>query len=289
MEQIVVGFDGSKPAMGALRWAAEEAERHGWEVLVVQSWREPILGDRPLIEIWQDPEAGARLVKAELDGAVDRVAGDHPAVHFSTQLLGDRPDRVIIEVSEDAPLVVVGARGRGGFSSLLLGSVSRRVASGAASTVVVVRGKWDAGGDVVVGVDGSVPSRRALAWAAAEARQRRCRLRVVLAWSYLLPEGVHGPEPFRASYTDADARLALRTIADEVLGTDPGVEVELEATCELAAKALMERGEDAALLVVGPRKSSMRTRFDLGSVTLQLLHHAPCPLAIVRSGEDQET
>lgn len=161
-------------------------------------------------------------------------------------------------------MVVVGHRGRGEFSSLLLGSVSQWIATRALSTVVVVRPSENKDGDVLVGADGSEPSRRALAWAAEEARQRDSRLRVVLAWSYLLPEGVHGLEPFRAGYTDADARRALRTIAEEVLGPDPGLEVKLEATCDLAARALIERADHAALLVVGPQKSSMHSRLDLG-------------------------
>jgi len=287
MEQVVVGFDGSRQALEALRWAAREAERRGWDVLVVQSWRERLVGERPIIEIWQDPEAGLRAVQAALDDAVDTVAQDHPAVRFSSLVVGERADRALVELSAEAPMVVVGARGRGGFSSLLLGSVSQHVASRASCTVVVVRTGTVGDGDVVVGVDGSDASRRALSWAAEAARQSQRRLKVVLAWSYLLPESEHGLEPFRASYTAADARRALETIVKEVLGSDPGLEVELEATCDLAARALIERGGDAALLVVGPEKSPSRAWLDLGSVTLQVLHHVSCPLAIVRSVQDR--
>lgn len=139
MEPIVVGFDGSKPAMGALPWTALEAERQGSEVLVVQSYREPVFGDRPSAKTWPDPGARMRRVQAQLDLATGTVAEDHPTVCFSTQLVGDRPDRALVGFSEGASMVVVGHRGRGRFSSLLLGSVSQWIATRALSTVVVVR------------------------------------------------------------------------------------------------------------------------------------------------------
>ena len=97
-----------------------------------------------------------------------------------------------------------------------------------------------------------------------------------------MPEGPDGPEPFQPDYSAADASRALKDVVDEVLGENPGVELVLEATCALAAKALIERSKDASLLVVGPRDRSMHSRIDLGSVTAQLLHHAPCPIAVVR-------
>lgn len=282
VDRIVVGFDGSEPAMEAVRWAAAEADRRGWDVLVVQSWREPLFGGPSWVELWEDPDLPRQRAQADLDAAVEAVASDHPAVGFATQLANDSPARAVIDASEGVSLVVVGARGRGGFSTLLLGSVSQRIVSRAATTVVVVRGDVDGDGDVVVGVDGSPTGRRALAWAAEEARLRSRKLRAVMAWTYLVPQGEHGAEPFRAEYTDADARLALRTICDEVLGPDPQVELDLDAVCDMAARALIERAADASLLVIGPGESSVPARLDLGSVSLQVLHHAPCPVALVR-------
>ncbi len=288
MDKVVVGFDGSKSALHALGWAAAEAERRGWNVEVVQSWREPLLEGRPWVEIWDDPEGAARQTEADLHTTVGRVAGEHPTVVFHAELSGDRPGPALVHAAKGAAMVVVGARGRGGFARLLLGSVGRRVAAEAPTNVAVVRGGGDPDGDVVVGVDGTASSRRALAWAADEARLRGTRLRVVMAWSYLLPESEDGPVPFRPDYTEADARRALNTIVHGVLGPEPDIELELEATCELAAKALLERADDAALLVVGPRDASLRHRVDLGSVTAQLLQHAPCPVVVVRDDGEHE-
>lgn len=280
MEQIVVGFDGSKAAYEALQWAAEEAQRSGCGVHVVQSWKEPIFTDRSALDLWSDPESALRRTGSDLTDVVRTFAEAHPSVAFTEQLVGDPPDEVLAAAAAGASMLVVGARGHGGFARLLLGSVSRRLAGSAPCTVVVVREPED-GGDVVVGVDGTEPSRRALRWAAGEAKARNRPLRVVMAWSYLMPEGVHGPEPFRPSYTGADADRALRSIVDEVLGREESQGAVLETTCELAGKALIERGERAALVVLGGHDAA-HPHFDLGSVTAQVLHHASCPVAVAR-------
>lgn len=282
METIVVGFDGSQPALEALRWAADEAEMRRWNVVLVQSWQEPVLTDVAWVTVWDDLEESKRRVQEDLEALAAEFAAERPTISFSAQLVTGPAGRVLADPESGAAMVVVGARGLGGFSSLLLGSVSRKVAARAPSTVVVVRAPGNAEGAIVVGVDGSDDSRKALAWAADEARLRGRPLRVVMAWSYLMPEGPDGPEPFQPDYSAADANRALKEVVDEVLGEDPGVELVLEATCALAAKALIERSKDASLLVVGPRDRSMHSRIDLGSVTAQLLHHAPCPIAIVR-------
>ncbi len=281
MTRIVVGYDGSQASLMAVGWACEEAERNGAEVHVIQSWKEPMLGDRTLIEIWQHPETGIATTQANLDLAMGPVAERHPTVALQGVVVGERADAALVEASAGADLTVVGSRGRGGFASLLLGSVSRNVAAAAASSVVVVRAPERSGDTVVVGVDGTEPSRRALKWAARAAQQRKSRLHVVMAWSYLLPEGEHGPEAFRPSYSGEDAKAALEAIVDDVLGPDLGAEVVLEAACELAAKALLERAEGASLLVLGGHEPTS-AGFDFGSVTAQLLHHAPCPVALIR-------
>lgn len=282
MRRIVVGFDGSAEAWKALRWAAQEADRRSAELLVARAWHERILDHRSWYEMWQDPDGARKAVDAELAQVADRLAAERPGRPVAHVLLGGDPAAAIVELGEDADLVVVGARGRGGFTGLLLGSVGRRVAASATSPVVIVRDGGRPDGDVVVGVDGLRAGRGALRWAADEAGRRGVRLRVVMAWTYLLPESADGPEPFLAEYTVSTARIALRQIVGDVLGAEPGIEVALEVPCEGAANALIERSSDACLLVVGPRRASLQHRVDVGSVTAQVLEHARVPVAVVR-------
>ena len=133
-------------------------------------------------------------------------------------------------------------------------------------------------GVVVVGVDGSAGSRRALRWAAAEARLRGATLRVVHAWTYLdQPEGTFNP-----AYGEDDAR---RVLDDEVAALGPdseGLEIERVTVCDLPSRALLDAAAGADLVVVGARGLGGFEGLLLGSVSQQVAQHAPCPSAIVR-------
>jgi nucleotide-binding universal stress UspA family protein len=136
-------------------------------------------------------------------------------------------------------------------------------------------------GIVAVGVDDSDGSRRALEWAAEEARIRGARLRPVLAWSYLeQPEG-----KFDAAYGEDDALRNLDRFL-EAAGVDLGeLDVERRVICDLPARALLEAAKDADLLVVGSRGSGGFKGLLLGSVSQQVVQHAPCPVTVVPHAE----
>ena len=132
-------------------------------------------------------------------------------------------------------------------------------------------------GVVVVGVDGSKGARLALLWAAQEARLRVARLRAVHVWSYLDQKG----EAFDADYGDDDARRFLdETIAG--LGEEAeGLDIERTAVNDLPARGLLDSASDADLLVVGARGMGGFRGLLLGSVSQQVVQHAPCPVVIV--------
>ena len=136
-------------------------------------------------------------------------------------------------------------------------------------------------GIVAVGVDGSEGSRRALRWAAEEARLRGARLRAITVWSYMdQPAGTFDP-----AYTEANARRELDT-AIAALGDDAGgVEIEPVTVCDLPAHGLLEAAEDADLLVVGSRGHGGFRGLLLGSVSQQVAHHATVPVVIVPGEE----
>ena len=139
MKVIVVGIDGSDASRDALRWAHEEAQLRGATLRVVHIWVYPYLGPRTGVHEPRELMEGdaTRLLVDELE----RFRAEVPdrGVPVETRLLEGSPADGLVAESRDADLVVVGTRGRGGFSSLLLGSVSAEVAHHARCPVVLVR------------------------------------------------------------------------------------------------------------------------------------------------------
>lgn len=283
MDRMIVGYDGSESAADALRWAVHEAELLGWPVHVLHSFRDPALALSPLGAMTSDSAAEERRLELDLDDLVAELTVAHPRVKITVETTDLAPFAAIDSAADVDDVIAVGARGRGGFGGLNLGSVSSRLAREARAPVVVVRQlPADAErGPVVVGVDGTPAGRRALRWASASANRHHAPLRAVMAWTYLLPEDDEGEAAFRPNYTEAQAREVLSRIVVRELGA-PGDDASLETPCDLPASALLRRSAGARLLVVGARGSRRRGPFGLGSVSQQVLHHATCPVAVVR-------
>ena len=137
-------------------------------------------------------------------------------------------------------------------------------------------------GMVVVGVDGSDASMDALRFAADEARRRGVRLRVVCGWSPPAtgkwPGGVIlDPEPFEPA-----ARETINAMVTAIGSELEGIEVEPLVAGGGGAAALLEHCSDADLVVVGSRGRGGFKGLLLGSVSQQVVLHAPCPVAVVR-------
>jgi nucleotide-binding universal stress UspA family protein len=138
---VVVGHDGSGCAQEALQWAAGLAERAHWPLHVVRAWR---IATAPQPPTW---EAGfvppitdyEQAVQADLEADVAALLGAERASTVSCHVVHAPPVRALIEAAQAADLLVVGARGRGGFAGLLLGSVSDQVTHHAPCPVTVVR------------------------------------------------------------------------------------------------------------------------------------------------------
>jgi len=142
METIVVGVDGSECARDALVRAAKEAALRGARLQVVCAWEippavyagglAPAIDQATLDGFRENAEAVVREAVAE----VERV---QPSVPCEGEALEGQPAEVLLDQARDASLIVVGTRGRGGFASLLLGSVSQQVVHHAPCPVLVVR------------------------------------------------------------------------------------------------------------------------------------------------------
>ncbi|TDC60526.1 universal stress protein [Micromonospora sp. KC207] len=282
-DEILVGYDASADATVALHWALAEAEHSGrpvrlayvFEWVTVAGWVGP--GVAP--GIWPD-ETARRHVKELVDkAAADAAAAARPTVTVHGEVFDGPPALVLEERSAEAGLLVLGTRGHGGFGGLLAGSTAVSVTAHAHCPVVVVRdGDASASrtGRVVVGVDGSATSLLALGFAVERAAQRGVPLHVVRAWEPSADRGVGGD----------DAVAAERAALDEPLAwwreTFPDVAVTVDVVTGRPAGALVEASRDAQLVVVGSRGWGGLRGMLLGSVGQQLIHHAHCPVAVVR-------
>jgi nucleotide-binding universal stress UspA family protein len=278
MKKIVVGTDGSQNAAVALRWAAEEATIHGASLEVVLVWNFLVQYHHGQPDAF-DPDYTEESALAALASWVEDALGAASGVE--QRAVCDVPPPALLEAGDSADLLVLGARGQGGFEGMLLGSVSDRVAHLATRPVAVVRDTAPVRhGRVVVGIDGSARSLGALRWAASEARARDTDLDVVHAWR--MP--MMAASPVVAAFPDlATMEAAGRETLDEALA-DPalaGTQVHPHLTEDNAANALMARTTDAGLVVVGTRGLGRVTGALLGSVSRQLLHHAPCPVVVI--------
>jgi nucleotide-binding universal stress UspA family protein len=134
---------------------------------------------------------------------------------------------------------------------------------------------------VVVGVDGSAGSAAALRWALREARLRQIELTAVMAWTYLDQHHPGGGHDFAPSYDEVEAVAALDAAVDAALGPDAS-DVSRRAVCDITARALIDASATADLLVIGSRGLGGFKGLLLGSTSQQCLHHASCPVAVVR-------
>jgi nucleotide-binding universal stress UspA family protein len=134
---------------------------------------------------------------------------------------------------------------------------------------------------VVVGVDGSEASSKALTWAAQEARLRRAILRVVHSWEFPVYDNLTYVPDIGYDDIARAAEDSLATQLVDVLGTEPDLTVERHVTQSSAAQAILELSKDAELVVVGSRGRGGFAGLLLGSVSTHVMHHATCAAVIV--------
>jgi nucleotide-binding universal stress UspA family protein len=136
---------------------------------------------------------------------------------------------------------------------------------------------------IVVGVDNSEGSHRALRWAVEEARLRRAKVEAVHAWHLpYVPTGPLTSVPTPGTDAlEADASLVLDASLERVDVSGLREPITRTLRRDSAAKALLERAEGADLLVVGSRGRGGFAGLLLGSVSQEVSHHAPCPVVIV--------
>jgi nucleotide-binding universal stress UspA family protein len=282
---IVVAVDGTEPSRAAVRWAAREAEQSNRPLLIthVLDWdwaaaRYDFGGGQ-----FRTARQLAENITARA-AAEARIAAPNAKVDTDVQI--GRPVAQLIITSEHADLLVLGHRGSGGFAGLALGSVSQRVATHAGCPVVVVRGRGAADeGPVAVGVDDSDSADQVLEAAFHAARDRGTSLVAIRSYLPVIPLYFGNNPPAKVHHPEQDD--AERATLNEQLAPwrakFPDVEVEALVSHDSAAAVLNGVSHSAQLVVVGSRGHGIIAGTVLGSTGLQLLHHAECPVLIVRS------
>lgn len=153
--KIVVGVDGSPSSTQALRWALHQAALTGGTVHAVSVWHLPVTAGWETVLDAVDWAGNARLA---LDSAMAAAAPDGaPQVH--RHVIEGHAAKALVETAADADLLVVGNRGRGAFSGMLLGSVGSHVLAHAPCPVVVVHGDRLPSGHEAAAATATAPAR----------------------------------------------------------------------------------------------------------------------------------
>jgi nucleotide-binding universal stress UspA family protein len=274
---VLVGYDGSAGSDRALSWAVREAKAREAVLTVCLAWTE-----------WYDARRASAGPPGDVVADYARRAAEEVAAggfRAARDLLGGQnvrllvvygsPAAVLCDHSAAADMVVVGSRGRGGMSGLLLGSVGLQVAAHASGRAVVVRGHWQRNGylpgAVVLGADGSASSRAAAAFAFEEAALRNAPLLAVCALADT-PGSLGSADHVQQGFEQLISRFEKE---------HPEVTVLRQISPGGPRPALLAAAHRAQMLVVGARGLGGVRGMTLGSVSQALLSHAPCPVAVV--------
>ncbi|WP_406367291.1 universal stress protein [Streptomyces sp. NBC_00645] len=283
---ITVGVDGSPESRAALAWAGREAVRRGVPLRVVYAWHWPPHdmvggGDR------EEQALGAREMTED---AARSVTDRHGDLQVTADVLdGDAVETLLAAAAESGTLVL-GSRGYGAFIGFLLGSVGQRVISEAPCPVVLVRAEdrpeAEAGGrEIVVGQQGGPEDGAAgLRFAFETAAARGATVRAVRAWS-LPPVFAYSPGSLKlldeAGGLEPYEKKALAEALQPWRERFPGVPVVEHVEMGSAGQVLLSLSGQAQLMIVGRRAERSAVGVRIGSVAHAVIHHAPCPVAVV--------
>ncbi|WP_447001868.1 universal stress protein [Saccharothrix isguenensis] len=286
---IVVGVDGTETSERAARWAARQAAVFGKQLLLVYGMRWPVYAQghahMPVgaMQPGAVEEPTRRWAADMLDGLAERCRAA-TGVEVRTEAVSGDPVDAVVLAEEDVAFVVVGHSDHGGVARFLFGSTAERLTRSCPWPVVVVRDEAAVDeqrdrGSVVVGVDGSAVSGRAVRFAFGFAARHGAEVTVVHASSGAATavEPVESREEaaLREGWGPVGAELA------ECVRRNPGVRHRLTAVAGPPADALRAASADAGLLVVGSHGKGAVRRAFLGSVSHAAVNSARCPVAVL--------
>jgi nucleotide-binding universal stress UspA family protein len=272
---VIVGVDDSPASRAAIDWAAAEAVSRGAPLKIVHCWTWQVLAPWSMsvdeMVIGDLKRDGRRTVEK-----YRRIAEAQPGLSVSTEVAEGYPPAVLSELGVESSLVVLGSRRHTAVGRTVLGSVSNAMACRAPCPVVVVCGPSGPPGQqpsVVAGIAGSAQDESVLAFAFEQAQRRRRPLRLMYCWHPLFSDA-RLPAPETAHVRLAESIAGWR---EEF----PDVDVHPSVVRAHPVDALVGASASQELLVVGRHAQQLRFGSGFGSVTLGVLHHATCPVAVV--------
>jgi nucleotide-binding universal stress UspA family protein len=288
---VVVGVDGSADALRAVRVAAAEATIRQRPLRVVHALGWP-QRNMPASPAPGGPLDGGPRYEAEriVAKAIAEARAAAPDLDVTGGIAEGEPAEAMLGESPKAALLVLGDRGLGGFSGLIVGSVAVQVSGHAACPVLVVRGREDPAGPVVVGVDGSELSELAVGFAVEEAALRGADLVAVHVFNHPVSAGAGDMLPLVYDVDELrsdEERLLAESVAGW-RGRYPDVTIRPRLIRGRPAPVLVDQTATARLVVVGARGRGGFTGLVTGSVSQALLHHAQCPVTVVHRPDGQQ-
>lgn len=286
---VMVGVDGSPSSDTAMVWAATYAQAQHRPLAIVHAAGHPAVTDFAID--MTEARHGLRMAGRRItDHALGLAQATSPAVDVSVHMALREPRELLIEMAADASVLVLGTRGRGTLTGLLLGSVSVALAAHSPCPVVVARPSRESVTPedlpIVVGADGTADSAGALTLGFELASQQDRRLEVVHAigdaWVFPAPD-LMSPEMVREAMEGWELLLAesLAGYAEKF----PDVVVNSRLVRGSPAQALVNASGVASVVVVGSRGRGALTSRLLGSVSRSVVEHAHCTVAVVRGAE----
>jgi len=270
---VVVGVDGSRSGLAVVEVAARQAERLGvgLELMQVIAW--PSGDARSGVASWDAAGTGA-LAEAER-----RALSAAPGVRVSREVLAGEPGNLLAAESHRASLTVVGSNGTRGHGTLRDDSLAGRLSARASGPLLVVRGRPNPAGPVLLAVHGTSTLREAAEFAFAEASLRGADLVAVHLRHVVATRPQSGSA---TAVADDDEDLALAETLSELRKRYPDITLRCRRPQGRSRRALVEASGDSQLLVVGVRGWSRFGGGLLDPVGRTALREADCPVALVR-------
>ena len=277
--RIIVGIDPSENAARAADWAAREAADRGLALHLVHALGFPAAMNAKAADHYF--RAGHQAAEALLNRVGRDLRARYPDLAITTESSDLPAPEALVALSRTAQLLVTGTRGHGGFTGMLLGSVSLKVASHAHCPVVVVQGgqEADPAQEIVLGVE-PYQAGAPIEFAFATAEALGARLRVVRAWCPTPAYGGYDYTPDTlARQHEQEAEIAI--LLKDARQKHPDVHVRAVVVCGNTVPTLIEASHGSRLLVVGAHRRTSALSLGAGYVVQGLLSHSPTPVAVV--------